>query len=252
MMRTVLLIDDDKQIRRMVRDYLELEKFTCLIAENGREGIELAKKYLPDLIISDIMMPEVNGYELKKALSNEPATALIPFIYITSKTEREDIRKGMQLGADDYLFKPFKLTELMDAIGVQLEKRKRLLDEYAINESVKNSAPLEYNEYFMIKDKGNLRFVKVNEIITVIADQKYTRVVLASKDKIIASRTMKEWEEILPKANFVRIHRSYIINLAFIEKIEKWFDRSYKVKLKIFEEPLYISKRYYSTLKELF
>jgi DNA-binding response OmpR family regulator len=252
-MKTILLAEDDPQLVRMIRNVLEMESYTCLIASNGREAVEMARKYIPDLVISDIMMPDVNGYELKKELSMETTTALIPFIYLTSMSDREDIRKGMQLGADDYLFKPFRLEELLTSVEVQLKKREKLLNEYSKNEPVKNrQSPLSYNEYVIIKTKGSPRFIKINTISAVTADARYTWLITESGEKIITSKTMKQWEDTLPAANFIRIHRSYTVNISFIEKIEKWFNRSYKLKIKGTAEPMFISKRYYSKIKDHF
>lgn len=251
-MKTILLVEDDEFIRNLVRNMLEKEKYTCLIAENGLDGVALAKKYLPDVIISDVLMPEMDGFSLKQQLSGEPATALIPFIFLTSMTDRDFIRKGMTLGADDYLFKPVKPSELSEAIQSQLEKREQLLLEYSKNAHTKVEAQPESHEYLLIKDKGTPRFIRVNDIALVSADEKYTIIFLASREKVLVSRTMQEWENILPKSVFIRIHRSHIVNLTFIEKTEKWFNRSYRLKIRNREEPVYISKRFYSKLRDIF
>jgi len=251
-MRTILIIEDDISVRNMVRDFLELEKITTITAENGQAGLELANKYLPDLIISDIMMPQLDGLGLKKELGKNPVTALIPFIFLTSKSEREDIRLGMEIGADDYLFKPVKLEELIKSINVQFEKRKSMIDEYTRNEKKENKQEFNYNEYIMVKDKGNPKFIRVNRVKLVLAYNKYSRLVLENNDKIITSRTLKEWEIMLPALYFVRVHRSTLINLDYVEKVDKWFNRSYKIKLKNFNEDVIISKRYYAIIKNHF
>ena len=111
-MKTVLVIEDDLSIRKMVRDFLELQKFIVITAEDGKIGVELAKKIVPDLIICDIIMPNKDGYQVKKDLSKSQVTQTIPFIYLTSQADRKNIRTGMELGADDYLFKPFNIEEL--------------------------------------------------------------------------------------------------------------------------------------------
>ncbi|SFG01830.1 response regulator [Pontibacter chinhatensis] len=121
-MRKILLIEDNPEIRENTAEILELANYNVLQAENGRVGVDLARKEQPDLIICDIMMPQLDGYGVLHLLSKEPATASIPFIFLTAKTEKEDFRKGMNLGADDYLTKPFDDVELLDAIEMRLKK----------------------------------------------------------------------------------------------------------------------------------
>ncbi|WP_199248903.1 response regulator [[Phormidium] sp. ETS-05] len=122
-MKTILVIEDDERVRENIVDLLEAEEYRTLTAPNGLEGVEKAKQYLPDLIICDVMMPELDGYGVIQALRQNEATATIPFIFLTAKTEKTDTRKGMELGADDYLTKPFTLEELLKAIAVRLEKQ---------------------------------------------------------------------------------------------------------------------------------
>ncbi|MCF8260555.1 MAG: LytTR family DNA-binding domain-containing protein [Melioribacteraceae bacterium] len=251
-MLTVLLIEDDSEIRKMVRDYLELQKFTVITAEDGSKGIELAEKFIPDLIICDIMMPVKNGFEVKESLAKKKVTDLIPFIYLTAQSDRTDIRKGMELGADDYLFKPFKIAELSNAIETQMEKREKLITEYSKKEEVKEKKDLTYKEHILLKVNGIPKFIKISSIVYVMADEKYTRVKIESGEKLIISKSLKEWEESLPSSHFIRIHRSYIVNIEFIGKVVKWFNRSYKVSIKNDDEPLFISRRYYSKLKDIF
>ncbi|MFV8225075.1 response regulator [Christiangramia aquimixticola] len=121
-MSRLLLIEDDVTVRENTAELLELSNYQIITAPNGRAGIEIARKELPDLIICDIMMPEVDGYGVLKVLSQDPETANIPFIFLSAKTEHKDIRKGMNLGADDYLTKPFEEEELIAAIESRLAK----------------------------------------------------------------------------------------------------------------------------------
>lgn len=123
-MKTILLIEDNLDVRENTAEILELADYKVLTAENGKIGIELAKKNAPDLVICDIMMPELDGYGVIHVLSKNPETAAIPFIFLTAKTEKGDIRKGMNLGADDYLTKPFDDVELLDAVEIRLKKHE--------------------------------------------------------------------------------------------------------------------------------
>ncbi|MCA0429565.1 MAG: response regulator [Bacteroidetes bacterium] len=121
-MKTILLIEDNQEVRENSAEILELANYKVLQADNGKTGIELAQKTIPDLIICDIMMPVLDGYGVIHLLSKNDATAGIPFIFLTAKTERSDFRKGMELGADDYITKPFDDVELLNAVESRLKK----------------------------------------------------------------------------------------------------------------------------------
>ncbi len=121
-MAVILIIEDDETIRSEVVQWLQFEDHEVLSAANGREGIRLALEHKPDLIVSDILMPETDGYRVLFELRVSPSTALIPFIFMSAKAERQDLRYGMELGADDYLSKPFTRGELMRAIEKRIQR----------------------------------------------------------------------------------------------------------------------------------
>eukprot|EP01034_Spumella_vulgaris_P013071 gene13071-16669_t len=104
--KRILVIDDEAKLRAQTAELLRLEGYEVTEARNGREGVESAKKNLPDLIVCDITMPEMNGHRVLETLRGEPRTAHVPFIFLTGWGERDDVRAGMNLGADDYLVKP--------------------------------------------------------------------------------------------------------------------------------------------------
>ena len=124
MSKKVLIIEDNNDIRENVVEILQLADFTAFEADNGKIGVELALKHLPDIILCDIMMPELDGYGVLYLLSKNPETAAIPFIFLTAKAEKVDLRKGMEMGADDYLTKPFDDIELLNAIESRLKKKE--------------------------------------------------------------------------------------------------------------------------------
>lgn len=121
-MKRILLIEDDTVLRENTAELLELSHYEVRTAANGKKGVQLTKEYLPDVIVCDIMMPELDGFGVLKALSQDVRTKSIPFIFLSAKTERKDVRKGMEHGADDYLPKPFEETELIGAIESRLAK----------------------------------------------------------------------------------------------------------------------------------
>ncbi|EMR01238.1 response regulator [Cesiribacter andamanensis] len=129
-MKKILLIEDNAEIRENTAEILSLANYEVLEAENGKVGVEMAKSEQPDLIICDIMMPVLDGYGVLHMLSKIPATSGIPFIFLTAKSEKEDFRKGMKMGADDYLIKPFDDLELLDAVEMRLKKNEILRTEF--------------------------------------------------------------------------------------------------------------------------
>lgn len=122
-MKRILVIEDESDVREIILDILEAEEFEVRGAENGRDGVELAKEYLPDLVICDVMMPEMDGYDVLKTLRQNKNTSTIPFIFLTAKATRENLRYGMNLGADDYLTKPFSRKDLLNAISSRIQKK---------------------------------------------------------------------------------------------------------------------------------
>jgi CRP/FNR family cyclic AMP-dependent transcriptional regulator len=130
-MRTILLIEDNKAVRENIAEILELAKYNVKGAENGKIGVDMAVKENPDLIICDIMMPELDGYGVLHMLSKNPKTSAIPFIFLTAKADRSDLRKGMEMGADDYITKPFDDIELLNAVESRLKKIDMLKTEFA-------------------------------------------------------------------------------------------------------------------------
>ena len=155
-MKSILVIDDNADIRDNTAEILELAGYKTFTAENGKRGVEVAQREKPDLIVCDIMMPELDGYGVLHLLRKNADTEHIPFVFLTAKTERSDFRKGMEMGADDYITKPFEDIELLNAIEVRLKKAAILDNKYS-------SSPQGINQF--IKD------VKGAGLISHMADQ---------------------------------------------------------------------------------
>jgi PAS domain S-box-containing protein len=143
-MKKVLLIEDDRILRENTEIFLGLKKYEVITAEDGMSGLRLAMDQLPDIIICDITMPIMNGFEVLKSLRANETTSVIPFIFLTAKAEKEDYRKGLQLGVDDYISKPFNFNELHSAIELRLEKAEKLI----------RSATEQYNSLMEISPFG--------------------------------------------------------------------------------------------------
>ena len=155
-MKSVLVIDDNPNIRDNTAEILELAGYKTITAENGKQGVDLAMREIPSVIVCDIMMPELDGYGVLHLLRKNKDTQNIPFIFLTAKTERIDFRKGMEMGADDYITKPFDDIELLNAIEARLKKAEILDQKYA-------SSPQGVHQF--IKD------VKDSGLLTNLADQ---------------------------------------------------------------------------------
>nr|WP_067058509.1 response regulator [Mucilaginibacter sp. L294] len=158
MSKQVLIIEDNTDIRENIVEILELADFTVHQANNGKTGVDLAIKNKPDIILCDIMMPDLDGYGVLYMLHKNPETATIPFIFLTAKAERVDLRKGMEMGADDYLTKPFDDIELLNAIETRL-KKKELQESFYSN-------PLERLNNLLSKNNG------LAELKRIVAERK--------------------------------------------------------------------------------
>jgi two-component system, sensor histidine kinase and response regulator len=149
-MAKILIIEDEPQLRCNIKDVLELADFEVVIAENGKQGLQLLKEQVFDLVVCDVMMPELDGYHVLDHLRQDINNATIPLIFLTAKSEWSDVRRGMELGADDYLTKPFQPDELLLAINTRLEKKalvnqdtQKKLDNLRI--SISQAIPHEIN-----------------------------------------------------------------------------------------------------------
>lgn len=139
MKRNILIIEDQADVRENIAELLDLSNYAVKTASNGKEGIKMALESTPDLVLCDIMMPEMDGYEVLYLLSKNPATSALPFIFLTAKAEKSDFRKGMNMGADDYITKPFEEMELLGAIERRLKKYDELTSANGLEELVKMS-----------------------------------------------------------------------------------------------------------------
>lgn len=248
----VLIIEDDKDVRENIHTLLYEEGYEVYSCESGEKGIEFAKEYLPNIIVCDILMNGMDGYTVLTELSKFKKTRPIPFIYLTAKVERDDIRKGMQLGADDYLFKPFKSDELLQSIKARLKKREALKAE-SIQDAVKkkknSQATYSIDDKIFLNISGKPHIVAIKDIVYIAAENQYTSIKTVEGKSILVRKSISAWELILPPKIFLRIHRATIINTDHISKMEKWYNSSFLVYLKEIKEPFVISKRYSTQLR---
>lgn len=183
MSKKILLIEDDETVRENTAEMLELSDYEVVTASDGNAGIEKAKAEIPDLIVCDIMMPVKDGYQVLDELSKHQSAAAIPFVFLSAKTDHKDIRKGMNLGADDYLTKPFEEEELITAIESRIAKTELLNNRQVVNQFDLAALKEKFSEYpkYDIKAKDQvykvghqteaLYFVKKGVIKTCLIDK---------------------------------------------------------------------------------
>ncbi|WP_299680525.1 response regulator [uncultured Tenacibaculum sp.] len=242
-MRKILLIEDDITLRENTAELLELtDYYEVIMAENGKVGIEKALSELPDLIVCDIMMPEIDGYGVLEILSKNPKTQFTPFIFLSAKTERSDVRKGMNLGADDYITKPFTEEELISAIESRLAKSSILKEQKTVVEEIPNENELRdlndlknffddngtvfsfqgeekvYEEgdnsnYIYLVTKGGVKCSKLNEQGKVLTTSLYKEDDLFGYTSFSQNIPYQETAVTMEATELVGIHKSELISV---------------------------------------
>lgn len=261
-MKNILLIEDNSLLAENIKALLEEEVFTVIHAASAEEGLNQALKNNLDLILCDIMLPDKDGYEFFEILKEKLGNISPPFIYLTAKSQRDDQRKGMELGADDFITKPFTKSELLNAINTQIMKRAKLTEtkkkEENKNQILKHEngglnegKKLAYDGFIFLNEKKSPGFYAVKKIVYVRSLKDYTTVFFNDLKKVVIRRTLANWEAILPSEHFVRIHRQVIINLQFLERVERDKNYTYKAFLKFVDTPFKMSQRYSRKIKRL-
>lgn len=204
-MNRVLVIEDDQEILENIEEILQLENFYPLTANSSVTGLQLAKEALPKLVICDVVMPEMDGYAVLSKLRQQPETATIPFIFLTGRSERADMRMGMELGADDYLTKPFTQEELIGAVQSCLSKYDRLTrqseaqvqETQSIEKQLQTSQELvEMNSVLLQKLSQGLRHPVSNITIATyllkqhVSDQDFDRYIAILEEECARSTSL--------------------------------------------------------------
>lgn len=228
-MNKILVIEDNFKMRDNIIEILQLSNYEVYSADNGRKGVEMALKYLPDVILCDIMMDELDGYGVLLMLNKYPETNTIPFIFITAKTQKQDLRKGMEMGADDYLMKPFNDVELLNAIETRLKKRNIIKDFYSKTIDQMQALATESKglpELKKIIDDRKLRIIRKKQVLYYEGD-KVTGIYLIHKGKIKTTKIADDGRELTTGiydidqfvgANILFSSKHYIDNASALEE----------------------------------
>lgn len=220
-MKKVLLIEDDMALRENTAELLELSNYEVTMAPNGRIGIDLAIANPPQIVVCDIMMPEVDGYGVLEALSSNPSTSHIPFIFLSAKTEHKEIRKGMDMGADDYLTKPFEEEELISAIESRIAKAtilNNILKEEPVAKEEDSLRSLNELKNFFDDEGGELSFDKG---ALIYKEGEHSNMIYLILKGVVKTHKMdesgKELITGLLKADDFLGFTSFIENIAYLE-----------------------------------
>ena len=216
-MTRLLVIEDEVEIRANLLEFLSLEGYETFGADNGVQGLVGALEYEPDLILCDVMMPELDGYEVLQAVRKEPRIATTPFIFLTALADKGDLRQGMQLGADDYLTKPFIFSEVASAIEVRLEKQATLTAQQTT----------EHQQLLAIQQEMNaLKEVEKPqaELITEVRKQLKQNLIQLSSIDVMLTETGSEFNKASSLAIIQKVCRSHVRMLAEIPSFECLFD----------------------------
>ncbi|MBU2492506.1 MAG: response regulator [Bacteroidetes bacterium] len=247
-MAKILIIDDEKDIRDGLGAALELNGYKVFYADNGKKGFETAVEIKPDLILCDILMPVKDGYWVLENLNSHNEMFSVPFIFISAKADRDDLRKGMNLGADDYITKPFKVADLLKAVETRLNKRAAI--QSIIKPNINHNSKHD-NEKFILLNTGKfIEPIQIETIECILAENVHSQIFLNDKKFITIRKSLNDWQILLPENTFIRVHRGAIVNLNFVNYIEKWFNQTLKIKMRNYEKPITISRNYASLLRE--
>lgn len=231
-----LIVDDErlarKEIISMLSDYENI--VVAGEAEDAPSAINAIYNYKPDVIFLDIQMPGKSGFDLLNEINVDAK-----IIFVTAFDEYAI--RAFEINALDYLLKPISPGRLQKAIG-RLEQKNK-----SNNTSLRK---LEYTDRLFLSIDAQMQFMKVSSILSISAAGDYSELLTMNGKKELTQKSMKEWESRLPENYFSRIHRSTIINMEFVERLEEWYNYSYRVYLKGVKNPYLISRRYVSKLKD--
>jgi two-component system, LytTR family, response regulator len=231
-----VIVDDERLARVKLRTMLEIYSHITVIgeADNSEDALRLINKAQPDVVFLDIQMPGESGFDLVNRLEHP-----VNIIFVTAFDEYAI--RAFEINALDYLLKPVTPDRLNRAI-------ERLIHSAAPVENPNRR--LEHDDFLFLTIGRNSRFLRVREIKYISAADVYSEIVTVDDQKALVLKPLSEWEERLPENYFARIHRSAIINIEFVERVEKLFNHSYQVYLRGENAPLTMSRRYAARLKE--
>lgn len=236
---TILVVEDEPLISEMVAKSLKLEGYTVVVAQTGDDGLSKAKEIKPDLVLLDVLLPKLDGWEILTRLRDDPRCKDIPIIMLTALTDEKSKVQGLRGGADDYVTKPFSALELMARVEAVLKRA----DRAAPRGSTQSQVPVRKGDKIYLIDMDDINFIDVRRDCTYLH---------TDNDHFLAGNTMTEFENILDPRKFFRAHRGYIVNLRKIREIIKVGTSSFELTMNDPEHSkIPMSRRQTSELKKL-
>jgi CheY-like chemotaxis protein len=296
--KKILIIDDDPQVGKALDAFLKRHGFSIELASGGKQGFMMALRQLPDLIICDLNMPDIDGRSVVRMLRQQVELSKIPVVYLSGSSERNIIRQCMNLGGDDYITKPADPQEILETINARLargEQQQKLSDKqmqetvkmflgiindldpagtYAHwsnkpeggghfdleqfktvmatqpNASQPQSKVLPPDEKLLVKNNDRQEFIQLSQVRAILANAEYSTVCWEPNRHAMFRKAIRTWDKELPSARFIRIHRSTIINLDFLDHVAKTGDGSRLVYIKGFPKPFPVSQRARATFNK--
>ena len=235
---TAIIVDDERLARKELRSMLAEHEIIDVVgdAETVTQAAELVHAKKPDVLFLDIQLPGETGFDLLEKITHP-----CQIIFVTA-FDAYAIR-AFEVNALDYLLKPINPARLAQAI------ERLMIPDSA---SAAPARALEYEDRLFIEVDERSRFLKVSDIIVISAMGDYSQIFSSDGQKSLVLKPLKDWEERLPAKHFTRIHRSTIINVDYVERVENWFNRSYRIHIRQLAEPLVMSRRYAARFKTTF
>jgi DNA-binding LytR/AlgR family response regulator len=247
MPHTIVVIEDDVSVREKITKLLELKGYHVISLPGEGNVVAQIEIHKPDLVICDILLRHINGSDILSKLKSGTSDT-IPFIFLVGKIEKESMRRGIELGADDFLILPLREKELISAVISRFELRKESNGKHLCENRKENVVdevePLNYNASIFIDRDQSLTLLKISEIVMIKSQRDYSKIIASGNRIYTIKKSMKNWETILPKEKFLRIHRSTIINTDYVLRFEKWLNYTYKVTMKELNYEVFVSQRY--------
>lgn len=253
-MKKILLIQSNHDHDSEFQEVLENAGYGTYIAAGESDGLKIAERYSADAIVCELDDFE-KELKLIKELNQNQVTEYIPLLLITSTGRLQHIRAAMELGADDVLVKPFHTDSLLRSINIRLRKvdilKEKLTDKIISTESA-FSEKQKRTDHILVKIGKKLKIVEYSSIVCITALKEYSKLITEDGSKIIVRKSIRNWVETLPGKDFLRIHRATIINMTFLDSIEKNGNRSYFVHLKNIPDAFPMSQRYGNIMRKTF
>jgi DNA-binding LytR/AlgR family response regulator len=253
-LKKILLIHSNNEQNSEFLEDLESAGYRTYISAGESDGLKIANRYSADIVICELDDFE-KELKIVKMLNENPTTECIPLLLITSTTQPAHTRAAMELGADDVVVKPFKSESLLRSIKIRLHKienlKEKLTDQIVSTENA-FTGESKRADHILVNIGKKLKLIEFSHIECITALKEYSKIITDDDCKIVVRKSIKNWVETLPRKDFLRIHRATIVNMTFLDKIEKTGNRSYSVYLKNISTPFPMSQRYSNIMRKTF